>query len=149
MSHATVRRALLLALASLSLAGAVPAQDAVAKELMKLEDQWAAASMKKDGAIVSAMLSDAFLSYTDKGVVNTKAALVKSITTDTTHYVSGANAGYQVKVSGNTAVIIGTWTVTRKGAKGNETHAWAWTDTWMKQADGTWLCIASQSTQVK
>jgi ketosteroid isomerase-like protein len=147
--QALVRRAILALLASLSLAAALPAQDVVAKELMKLEDQWGAASIKRDGAAVGKMLSDDFLSFTDKGVVSSKALIVKSINGDTAQYASGANAKYQVKVHGNTAVIIGVWTATSKGVKGNVTNAFAWTDTWMKQADGRWLCIASQSTQVK
>lgn len=147
VAHA--RRIATVALLAVSTAVGLPAQDAVAKELMKLEDQWGAASLKRDGASVGRMLSDNFLSFTDKGVVNTKAKLVASINSDTAQYVSGANSAYQVKVHGNTAVIIGVWTATTKTAKGNSTHAYAWTDTWMKQADGRWLCIASQATQVK
>lgn len=149
LQHTLVRRAVVVTFASLALAAALSAQDAVAKELMKLEDQWGAASIKRDGATVGKMLSDDFLSYTEKGVVSSKALIVKNISGDTAQYVSGTNAKYQVKVHGNTAVIIGVWTATRKGAKGTVTNAYAWTDTWMKQADGRWLCIASQSTQVK
>lgn len=146
---AQARRITTVALLAVSTAVGLPAQDAVAKELMKLEDQWGAASLKRDGATVGRMLSEDFLSFSGKGVVNTKATLVASINSDTTQYVSGANSAYQVKVHGNTAVIIGVWTATTKTAKGNSTHAYAWTDTWMKQADGRWLCIASQATQVK
>jgi ketosteroid isomerase-like protein len=143
------RRLAVVAFLAVSAAAQLPAQDAVAKELMKLEDQWGAASIKRDGASVGRMLSDNFLSFTDKGEVNTKAKLIASINADTTQYVSGANSAYQVKVHGNTAVIIGVWTATTKTAKGNLKRAWAWTDTWMKQADGRWLCIASQSSEVK
>ena len=145
----SVRRLAAVAVAVMSFAAVLPAQDVVAKELMKLEDQWGVASIKRDGATVAKMISDDFLSFTYKGVVNTKASLIKGINADTAQYVSGANGSYQVKVHGNTAIIIGVWTATTKGAKGNETHSYAWTDTWMKQADGKWLCIASQSTQVK
>jgi ketosteroid isomerase-like protein len=148
-SLAHARRITTIALLAVTTAVGLPAQDAVAKELMKLEDQWGAASIKRDGASVGRMLSDHFLSFTAKGVVSTKATLVASINSDTAQYVSGANSGYQVKVHGNTAVIIGVWTVTTKTAKGNSTQAHAWTDTWMKQADGRWLCIASQATRVK
>ncbi len=143
------RRTVLIALASVSLAAVLPAQDPVSRELMKLEDQWGAASMKKDGAGVGKLLSDDFLSFTDKGVVNTKAKIMQEINTDTLQYVSGGNSAYKVKIFGGTGVIIGVWTANSKGAKGTVTHSWAWTDTWMKQADGHWLCIASQSTQTK
>lgn len=143
------RRITTVALLAVSTAVGLPAQDAVAKELMKLEDQWGAAILKRDGASVGRMLSDNFLSITDKGVANTKATLVASVNSDTSQYVSGANSGYQVKVHGNTAVIIGVWTATTKTAKGTAKRAYAWTDTWIMQADGRWLCVASQATQVK
>jgi ketosteroid isomerase-like protein len=46
-------------------------------------------------------------------------------------------------------VITGLWIGVVKGEKGNETHKYRWTDTWMKQTNGGWLCIASQSMEVK
>jgi len=148
MSVASIRRAISVTLVSLTLAGVLPAQD-VAKELMKLEDQWGAASIKRDGATVAKMLSDNYLAMYDNGQPSSKQKLVASINGDTTHYISGTNSGFQVKVHGNTAVIVGVWTAVTKGAKGNVTQKGAWTDTWMKQPDGKWLCIASQSTPVK
>lgn len=143
-----VRRAVVVVLAFLALVRAGMAQDPTAAALIKLENAWGAASINRDGDAVGRLLADGFLSFTEKGTVNTKAKLVASIKADTTHYVSGANSKYQVKAHGNTAVIIGVWTVTTKSATGNVTRSFAWTDTWMKQGDGTWLCIASQATPV-
>jgi ketosteroid isomerase-like protein len=146
---ALARHAVVVAFASLFATSGLIAQDPVSRELMRLEDQWGVASIKRDGAAVGKLLSDDFLSFTDKGVVSTKATIVKNINSDTAQYVSGGNTGYQVKLHGSTGVIIGVWTATTKGAKGNVVAKYAWTDTWMKQADGKWLCIASQSTLVK
>jgi TonB family protein len=126
----------------------VLAQGAVTKELMRLEDVWAAALMKKDGAAVGGLLSDQFLSFNSDGKLMDKAAVMKEVNEDTEQYLAGSNSGYKVQSFGNTAVIVGVWTVVVRTATGNETRSYAWTDTWMKQADGQWLCIASQGTRL-
>lgn len=125
------------------------AQDAaVLKELSRLEDIWAAAIVKKDGAAVGKLLSPRFLSMSDDGRVVDRAAMIQDVSGDTDSYVSASNSGYQVRVFGDTAVIVGIFSAVVKTAGGTETRRWAWTDTWMKQTDGQWLCLASQSTRL-
>jgi ketosteroid isomerase-like protein len=137
-------------LATLLLSGTqLSAQDAaVVKELSGLEDAWAAASMKKDGAAVGRLLAPRFLSMSDDGRVMDKVTLIQEVNTDKETYVSTSNAGYKVQVFGDTAIIVGTFTAVVKTTAGTETRRWAWTDTWMRQTDGQWLCIASQSTKL-
>ena len=125
------------------------AQDApVVKELSRLEDGWAAAFMKKDGAAVGRLLSPRFLSLSDDGRTMDRATLIQEVNNDKETYVSASNSGYKVQVFGETAIIIGTFTAVVKTAAGTETRRWAWTDTWMKQTGGQWLCIASQSARL-
>jgi TonB family protein len=127
----------------------VLAQDALSKELMRLEDLWAAAAMKKDGAAVGKLLSDQFLSFDREGKLMDKAGVIKGVSEDKEQYLSGSNSNYKVQSFGDTAVIVGVWTAVVQTATGSETRRNAWTDTWMKQADGQWLCIASQSTRLE
>jgi len=126
------------------------AQDAaVIKELSRLEDVWGAAAQKKDGAGVGRLLAAGFLSMDDEdGTVVDKAKLVSAINTRKTEYLSVQNGNYQGKVFGNTAIIVGTSTIVAKTATGSETLRSAWTDTWIKQPDGQWLCVASQSARL-
>ncbi len=125
------------------------AQDAaIVKELSRLEDVWAAAFMKKDGAAVGRLLAPRFLSMSDDGRVLDKATLIQDVNADKDTYVSASNGGYKVQVFGDTAIIVGTFTGVVKTAAGTETRRSAWTDTWMKQPDGQWLCIASQSARL-
>ena len=134
-----------------ALLSAVPAaaQDAaVVKELSRLEDVWATASMKKDGAAIGRMLAPGFLSMSDDGRVLDKAAVIQDANTSKDTLVSASNGGYKVQVFGTTAIIVGTFTGVVKTAGGTETRRSAWTDTWIKQADGQWLCVASQSARL-
>jgi ketosteroid isomerase-like protein len=144
----SIQRLVAVAVAAMSLATVLPAQDAVAKELMRLEDQWGAAQLKRDGATVAPMLSDNYLGITRKGEYWSKAQVLKSITDDTTSYVSGANSKMKVQAHGNTVVLVGVWTQVKKTAKGNVTEAVAYTDVWIKQADGKWQCASSASQPI-
>jgi ketosteroid isomerase-like protein len=138
-----------LSVVLVSSGSALMAQDAaVVKELTRLEDAWAVAFQKKDGAAVGRMLSPNFLSFNDEGRLMDRASIVQEINADKETYVSVSNGNYKVQVFGDTAVIVGIFTAVVKGAAGNETRRWAWTDTWMKQANGQWLCIASQSARL-
>jgi ketosteroid isomerase-like protein len=123
-------------------------QDAVAKELSRLEDAWAAAIMKKDGAAVGRLVSPEYLGMADDGRTMDRATLIQEVNANTETYVSTSNSGYKVQVFGDTAVIVGTFTAVVKLAAGTETQHWVWTDTWMKQPDGQWLCIAGQSSRL-
>ena len=126
------------------------AQDAaVIKELMRLEDVWAASIAKKDGAAIGQLLAPNFLSMDSSvGRVVDKASIVNDTNASKDTYVSVKASDYKGQVFANTAVIVGTTTLITKGVKGNDTRRVAWTDTWMKQADGKWLCIASQSARL-
>jgi len=129
----------------------VLAQDAaVTKELSRLEDMWGAAATKRDGAAVGRLVAPGFLSMDDTvGKVVDKATLIKDVNSLPDKYVSFTNGNYKVQVFGNTAVIVGTTAIVTKTPTGNATHRNAWTDTWMKQADGQWLCIASQAAHLE
>ena len=145
---AFIRRAVAVGFVSMSVAALLPAQDA-AKDVTKLEEQWIAFSLKKDGAGLGKMLADDFMGITSEGKLVDKAWSVKDVATDTTHYVAMTYSDLKAHVYGNTVVIRGITNVTLKGAKGDVKRRNAWTDTWVKQADGKWLCVASQSSTVK
>ena len=144
-----VRRAVIAVFAMLSLTTALPAQDAVAKEIMKLEDQWAIATITKSGATIGKMLAEDFTFVSPMGVLSGKAQAIAEANKDTTHYSAGANGDYKVRIYGNTVVITGVFRVTKQNAKKNMKESYRWTDTWIKQADGRWLCVATQSAQMK
>ena len=163
MSHRTIRTiirlgaAALVAFAPLAVARAQSARDsrapantdeATARELMRLEDAWGAAQMRRDGGAVGRMLMGDFAFTGPDGSRLTKAQLVVDIIGSRTVYVAGANSEYRVRAHGGAAVITGLWTATVRTAKGVEVRRYRWTDTWIKQADGRWLCLAGQSMLV-
>jgi len=139
-----------MALATIAFASSsmpLAAQDAVVKGISRLEDAWAAAEGKKDGEAVGRLLSEDFLYTTPDGALLTKQHLIQSVSTSKAERTF-VGSDYKVKVYENTAVIHGIVTVTVKTAASTELIRYRWTDTWVKQADGSWLCVAAQSTRI-
>jgi uncharacterized protein (TIGR02246 family) len=125
------------------------AENAVVKEICRLEDAWAAAEVKKDGAAVGQLLAEEFLFTGPDGAVLSKAQLIQVVSTSKAERVSEVGSDYQVKVYGNTAVIHGIVTIVDKDERGTQQVRLRYTDTWVKQADGRWLCVAAQSVVIK
>ena len=140
-------RKLLVVLGLAALASApVQAQDsaAVAKAINDLEGQWGASMSAGNWAAVQTFLTPDFIITGQDG---------KRI--DRATYVSSMGGGdklsimtpgpYTVLVHGGTAVHLGEATFTRTDKKGKVTRIHeVWTDTWVRQANGQWLCMASQ-----
>jgi ketosteroid isomerase-like protein len=138
-----------MALAALALSGPptpLAAQDTVAKEMIRLENAWAAAEMKNDTAAVGALLAQDFIETSPDGALLTKAQVIQGVTT--TKSLSEVLGDYQVQVYGAAAVVHGVSTSTIKTAGGTEQHRYRFTDTWVKQTDGRWLCVAGQSARL-
>ena len=150
MNHLIRRAAFGVVFAVLLSGSSASAQDAaIIKELSRLEDVWAASIAKKDGAAIGKMLAPNFLSMDSSvGQVVDKSTIIKNASSSTDTFVSVKAGDYKGQVFGNTAVIVGISTLVTKTATGASTLRVAWTDTWMKQADGQWLCIASQSARL-
>ena len=127
----------------------VPAQDAVVKEICRLEDAWAAAEVKKDGAAVGQLLTEDFLFTGPDGALLSKSQLIQVVSTSKAERISEVGSDYQVKVYGSTAVIHGIVTTMDKVESGTQQVHLRWTDTWVKQTDGRWLCVAAQSAIIK
>lgn len=123
----------------------ITAQDAVVKEICRLEAAWAAAEGKKDGAAVGQLLAEGFLFTGPDGALLSKSQLMQVVGASKAERISEVGSEYQVKVYGNTAVIHGIITIVDKVEGGTQKVRLRWTDTWVKQTDGRWLCVAAQS----
>jgi uncharacterized protein (TIGR02246 family) len=148
MSHRPLYLVSLATIAFASPSMPRPVQDAVVREISRLEDAWAAAEVKRDGEAVGQLLGEDFLYTSPDGALHTKAQLIHHVSTSQTQRISAVGSDYRVKVYGNTAVIHGVVTMTVKTAAGTEQNRFRWTDTWVKQADGRWLCVAAQSSRM-
>jgi ketosteroid isomerase-like protein len=118
----------------------------VEQELIKLENEWADAWVKRDVAFFDRIIADDYTWTSSEGIVWTKAqdlALVKSGKDVITSWVL---AEMKVRVYGDAAVVTGRSTV-KETYKGEDVSGqYRWTHTWVKRA-GRWQCVAGHSSE--
>jgi len=148
------RVAIAVSLMALAFGAAVQAQaqaaqknESVEQDLIKLENEWADAWVKRDVAFFDRIMADDYTWTSPWGHVTTKAqnlALVKSGRDVVTSWVL---ADMKVRVYGDTAVVTGRDTV-KETYKGEDVSGQnRWTHTWVKRA-GRWQCVAAHSSEI-
>ncbi len=115
--------------------------------LLALESAWNLAEENKDINALDQLLSDT-LAYTDfDGTFMNKAQFLTSVKNSTPTSDQITNVDVTVHLYGDSAIVTGSYR--EKGTvKGKPVlRRGRFTDSWVNQ-NGTWLCVASQSTLI-
>ncbi|MFL5574646.1 MAG: nuclear transport factor 2 family protein [Gemmatimonadaceae bacterium] len=137
----------LLALAPLLLALTVPPAAAAqtspdARALLRLEDQWAAAVVKRDGATFQRLLAPGFV-YTENDQTMSRDDVLRSVTAGSDSVTEAHNEGMQVHAYGPATAVVTGWLAMRgRGSGGPFDRRYRFTDTWVKSG-GRWRIVAA------
>ena len=129
--------ALLLALALVA-----QTQDADTRELLRLEDGWASALVKRDTVTFKRLLADGFV-YTENDQLMDRAAVLESVSRGSDTVEAAHNEEMHVHRYGSvTAVVTGWLVVQGRGANGAFIRRYRFTDTWVKRHN-SWQIVAA------
>ncbi|PYO94155.1 MAG: hypothetical protein DMD62_06885 [Gemmatimonadetes bacterium] len=118
-------------------------QDPDTKAVLKLEDDWASALVKRDSATFERLLADGFV-YTENDQTMDRAAVIRSVVAGPDTVVAAHNEEMLVhRYGATTAVVTGWLVVDGRGADGAFTHRYRFTDTWVKRG-AKWQIVAAQ-----
>jgi uncharacterized protein DUF4440 len=118
-------------------------QDADARALLRLEDQWASALVKRDSVVFKRLLAPGFV-YTENDQMMDRAAVLHAVVAGPDTVTAAHNETMRVHRSGSvTAVVTGWLVVQGRNAAGNFEHRYRFTDTWVKR-NGRWRIVAAQ-----
>lgn len=117
------------------------------QELLKVENNWGEASVKRDVAALERLYADEYLFTDSEGVTYNKAQDIANTSNGTYKPTSNKFEDMKVHVYGGTAVVTGQNTIKAifKGKDASGTYRF--TDVFVKRA-GRWQCVATQSTLV-
>ncbi len=128
--------------ASLAQVSATPEQ-----ELVKLENSWKEAVIRRDAAALQRLYADEYLSTDQEGMVWNKAQDIDIDTKGVSRLASYKLDDVKVRLYGDVAVVTGhnssKGTLHGNAASGQS----RFTDVFVKR-DGRWQCVASQATPV-
>jgi len=138
---------LVFAVTNIAQTPAKPKSGSAEQELIKLENEWGDAVLKKDIAFLERIYAEGFIFTDEDGVVWTGAQDIANLKSGDYVYTSFVSDNMKVHVYGDTAIVFGRNTI--KGQyKGKDISGQSqWTDTWIKRA-GRWQCVATHSSRI-
>jgi ketosteroid isomerase-like protein len=116
-------------------------QHADARTLLRLEDNWATALVRRDGATFQRLLADGFV-YTEDDRTMSREAVLHDVVAGPDTAEAAANEDLDVHCFGATAAVTGWLVVRGRGTAGRFERRYRFTDTWVRQ-HGRWHVVAA------
>jgi ketosteroid isomerase-like protein len=117
------------------------AQDSTSRALLRLEDEWPAALVRRDARVFERLLADGFI-YTEDDRTVGRAAVMRDLVQGTDTVTSAHNEGMEVHPFGATAIVTGWLVMQGHGAGGRFDRRYRFTDVWMRRG-GAWRIVAA------
>ncbi len=116
-------------------------RDSDERVLLRLEDSWAAALVRRDGATFRRLLAAGFV-YTENDRTSTRDDVLHDVEAGPDRVESAHNEDMRVHRFGTTAVVTGWLVVRGRGANGRFDRRYRFTDTWARRG-GRWQIVAA------
>lgn len=118
--------------------------------LLKLEHEWDDAIVRRDAKTLDRILAEDYLLITPDGQVVTKTQLLESLQgprVDGFELKSITEGETASRVYGNTAVVLGNFTIKGQVAGQEVETPFRHTDVFVRR-DGRWRCVSRHSTRI-
>jgi ketosteroid isomerase-like protein len=120
----------------------------IKQELIKLEEEWHNAYVKRDAAPLERILADEYIAVSGNGGSYGKAQSIEGLKNDTATYEYSTPYDMDFRFYGDSVVVIGRTKEKGKAQNGTEfTVEYRWTDVFVKK-NGRWQCVAAQVVRV-
>jgi ketosteroid isomerase-like protein len=116
-------------------------QHSDARTLLRLEDNWATALVRRDGATFQRLLADGFV-YTEDDRTMSREAVLHDVVAGPDTAEAAANEDLDVHCFGATATVTGWLVVRGRGTAGRFERRYRFTDTWVRE-HGRWHVVAA------
>lgn len=139
--------ALVIVLSGAAVQAATPGGDE--RAVAAAEQQWLKSQQTNNVELLAPLLAEKVVETTDEGkLLAGKDAVLSDAKSDT--WSSAEYTDLKVTVFGHTAIATGTFLGKGTDAAGKPLDTRVrFTDTWVKMANGKWLCVATQDSRVQ
>ena len=116
-------------------------QDADTHALLRLEDDWARALVKRDTVVFERLLAAGFV-YTEDDKTMDRATVLHEVGSGSDTVTAAHNEDMQVHRFGATALVTG-WLIVQGRSNGSFDRRYRFTDTWVKRRS-RWQIVGAQ-----
>ncbi len=116
-------------------------QDTQSRVLLRLEDDWALALIRRDAAVFRRLLADGFI-YTEDDRTVSRDDVLHDVVAGLDTVTAAHNEAMRVHRFGATAVVTGWLVVGGHGPSGSFDRRYRFTDTWVSR-DARWQIVAA------
>ena len=118
-------------------------QDADTRTVLRLEDSWASALVKRDSVVFNRLLAPGFV-YTENDQLMDRAVVIRSVVAGPDTVTAAHNDSMVVHRYGSVTAVVTGWLVVKgRNASGAFERRYRFTDTWVKRGGG-WQIVAAQ-----
>lgn len=118
-----------------------PAADSTARTLLRLEDSWPTALVRRDARVFERLLAQGFIYSEDDRTVGRSAAM-RDLVQGTDTVTAAHNEGMEVHPFGATAIVTGWLVMQGHGGGARFDRRYRFTDVWMLR-QGRWQLVAA------
>jgi ketosteroid isomerase-like protein len=117
-------------------------------EVLAVERQWTAAHLHGDVAAIERIMAEEYIRIQPDGSVAGKAAVLAAYQPDRRHWDHAQGDEYDVRIYGNTALVVGRWTA--RGVNNGQAFDYAarFLSVYVRR-NGDWQMVAEQSTEIR
>ncbi len=115
--------------------------------VMNVERDWTEAHLRGDVEAIARLMADDYAKIESDGSVSDKAAVLAKYTPETRYWEKAQGDAYDVRVYGDTAVVIGRWTARGMNNGTRFDYAARFMSVYVRRA-GQWQMVAEQSTPI-
>jgi ketosteroid isomerase-like protein len=120
---------------------------AIVEEVLQAEREWVRAHQELDVAALDRLMAEDYTIIDSRGAVRGKVETLASYQSQTRNWESADSDEYDVRVYGDTAVIIGRWRARGSNAGEAFDYAARFMAVYVKRG-GRWQIVADQSTPI-
>jgi uncharacterized protein (TIGR02246 family) len=114
-------------------------------QVMAVEREWTEAHLRGDVETLARLMADDYLKIESDGSVSDRAMTLAKYTPETRYWEKVQGDEYDVRVYGDTALVIGRWTARGMNHGTRFDYAARFLSVYVKRA-GQWQMVAEQST---
>lgn len=121
--------------------------DETAREVLAVEQAWTSAHLCSDRATIERLMADDYVKIQPDGSVVQRAEALASFVPEERSWEVAKGDQYDVRVYGDTAVVIGRWTAQGVNHGKRFTYQARFLSLYVRR-DGVWQMVAEQSTEI-